>query len=156
MTTNLIFLFIKEADIPTSKNKKTEGLTIGQRNAVLKIVSGMKQKQVAKELKVTPETIRLWRMKEEFRIYLEKTLRTIELDAINHLRALSRKAIDTLSDLLGPDSPPEIRFKTAHSVLEMTAFHNVVPKTRQDKYIEEVEKIEKKVDKISSIDLMLD
>jgi hypothetical protein len=112
--------------VPTSKNKKIEGLTIRQRNAAFMIASGSKLKEVAKKLKVTPETLRLWGKKEEFQTLLNKTYKSIELNGINQIRVLIRKTTDTLSDLLGPDSPSEIRLKTASYILGINEIEDLV------------------------------
>ena len=101
-------------------------LNARQKKAAFLLARGATQTEVAKEVKVTTETIRLWRKNPDFHRYFDILLKESEREAITKLRALNSKAVETISEVMEEDSKPAVRLKAALSVINLNALQDKV------------------------------
>jgi hypothetical protein len=86
----------------------------------LALLSGKTVTAAAHAAGVNEKTLRGWASQDEaFKRDLAEARRTVFQVGMERLQALSGKAIDTLSELMGKDSPPTVRLGAARTVVEL-------------------------------------
>ena len=86
-----------------------------QKKCLEMLIKGdMKQSEIARQLKITPQTISNWKKDEEFADELKKGLKL-------SIQSLAPKAIKTMGDLLESDSD-NVRYSAAKDILDRTGF----------------------------------
>lgn len=95
-----------------------------QVQAIAHLATGMRKKDVAQKLDVTPETISNWLAKPDF----YKELNQVKLDALkatrDQMQALATTAVQTFSHLMTDAQSDAVRLKAAHTVLETIGIIN--------------------------------
>ena len=71
--------------------------------AALLLASGMKQKDVAEDVSVTPATLCNWQKSVEFEVAVNRNMSEILDSSRNRLISLSKGAIDCIQELLNSD-----------------------------------------------------
>jgi len=95
-------------------------LSPNQIKAATLLVTGMKSKDIATEIGVTPETISIWKRYKEF-IFFTNKLRQEYVDSmVDKLRNNTINAMDTLNNLASNAESEETRRKAAKDILDMT------------------------------------
>ena len=94
--------------------------TAKQQQAITLLASGKSQRQTAKAVGVSPQTITAWMKLEPFQKGLDGLLSTVEAESTQLLRSQRLKAVDALTDLLDSKAPA-VRLAAARTVLEITA-----------------------------------
>lgn len=90
-------------------------LSAKQRKCIEKLVTGRyTQAQIAKELKITPQTICNWKKDPDFSQELQACLKSC-------IQTLAPKAVKTLESLLNSESD-NVRFSAARDILDRTGF----------------------------------
>lgn len=90
-------------------------LNAKQRKCIDLLVTGRyTQAQIAKELKITPQTICNWKKDPEFSQELQACLKSC-------IQTLAPKAVKTLESLLNSESD-NVRFSAARDILDRTGF----------------------------------
>jgi len=93
-----------------------------QIQAATLLAQGWLCKNVAKELKVTPQTISEWQKIAEFEAYLNG-LKTESLKAARtHLHGLAETASETIAELMESSESDSIRLKAAETAGPLRAF----------------------------------
>ena len=91
-----------------------------QIQAAVLLITGMKSKDIATKVGVTPETISVWKRYKEF-IFLTNNLRQEYVDSIvDKLRNSTINAMETLNNLALSAESEETRRKAAKDILDMT------------------------------------
>ena len=80
-------------------------LTAKQQQAVTLLASGKSQRQTAKAVGVSPQTITAWMKLDAFQKGLDGLLSTVEAESTQLLRSQRLKAVDALTDLLDSKTP---------------------------------------------------
>ncbi|MEM9927264.1 MAG: helix-turn-helix domain-containing protein [Cyanobacteria bacterium P01_D01_bin.50] len=78
--------------------------------AIVLMVAGKSQREIAKQLDVSQATISIWRNDFDFNHALQQAFSNAYDDAINKLAAISKKAVDELDVLISSEETP-IKFK---------------------------------------------
>ena len=94
--------------------------TAKQQQAVTLLASGKSQRQTAKAVGVSPQTITAWMKLDAFQKGLDGLLSTVEAESTQLLRSQRLKAVDALTDLLDSKSPA-VKLAAAKTVLELTS-----------------------------------
>lgn len=92
-------------------------LTPRQLQAVQLIAAGKSQRQTAKEIGVSFQTVCGWAARQDFKDELQTLLRPVQDEVKTMLRGLHLRAAEVLSNLL-ETSPPATRFMVARTILE--------------------------------------
>lgn len=95
-------------------------LTAKQQQAVTLLASGKSQRQTAKAVGVSPQTITAWMKLDAFQKGLDGLLSTVEAESTQLLRSQRLKAVDALTDLLDSKTPA-VKLAAAKTVLELTS-----------------------------------
>ena len=95
-------------------------LTAKQQQAVTLLASGKSQRQTAKAVGVSPQTITAWMKLDAFQKGLDAILSTVEAESTQLLRSQRLKAVDALTDLLDSKTPA-VKLAAAKTVLELTS-----------------------------------
>lgn len=95
-------------------------LTAKQQQAVTLLASGKSQRQTAKAVGVSPQTITAWMKLDTFQKGLDGLLSTVEAESTQLLRSQRLKAVDALTDLLDSKTPA-VKLAAAKTVLELTS-----------------------------------
>ena len=90
-----------------------------QAYAAVLIAQGMRKKDVADEINITPQTISVWCAKDEFTTYLNSIRFELLVDARERMRALSGTAVDTIRDLMDKGEKEAVRLQAARTVLDV-------------------------------------
>ena len=88
-----------------------------QLQAVQLIAAGKSQRQTAKEIGVSYQTVCGWAARQDFKDQLQALLRPVQDEVQTMLRGLHLRAAEVLSHLL-ETSPPATRFMVARTILE--------------------------------------
>lgn len=94
--------------------------TAKQQQAVTLLASGKSQRQTAKAVGVSPQTITAWMKLDAFQKGLDGLLSTVETESTQLLRSQRLKAVDALTDLLDSKTPA-VKLAAAKTVLELTS-----------------------------------
>ena len=94
--------------------------TAKQQQAVTLLASGKSQRQTAKAVGVSPQTITAWMKLDAFQKGLDGLLSTVEAESTQLLRSQRLKAVDALTDLLDSKTPA-VKLAAAKTVLELTS-----------------------------------
>ena len=95
-------------------------LTAKHQQAITLLASGKSQRQTAKAVGVSPQTITAWMKLEPFQKGLDGLLSTVEAESTQLLRSQRLKAVDALTDLLDSKTPA-VKLAAAKTVLELTS-----------------------------------
>lgn len=95
-------------------------LTTKQQQAITLLASGKSQRQTAKAVGVSPQTITAWMKLDAFQKGLDGLLSTVEAESTQLLRSQRLKAVDALTDLLDSKTPA-VKLAAAKTVLELTS-----------------------------------
>ncbi|MBH1978882.1 MAG: helix-turn-helix domain-containing protein [Comamonadaceae bacterium] len=95
-------------------------LTAKQQQAVTLLASGKSQRQTAKAVGVSPQTITAWMKLDAFQKGLDGLLSTVEAESTQLLRSQRLKAVGALTDLLDSKTPA-VKLAAAKTVLELTS-----------------------------------
>ena len=95
-------------------------LTAKQQQAITLLASGKSQRQTAKAVGVSPQTITAWMKLDAFQKGLDGLLSTVEAESTQLLRSQRLKAVDALTDLLDSKTPA-VKLAAAKTVLELTS-----------------------------------
>lgn len=95
-------------------------LTAKQQQAVTLLASGKSQRQTAKAVGVSPQTITAWMKLDAFQKGLDGLLSTVEAESTQLLRSQRLKAVDALTDLLDSKTPA-VKLAAAKTMLELTS-----------------------------------
>ena len=95
-------------------------LTAKHQQAITLLASGKSQRQTAKAVGVSPQTITAWMKLDAFQKGLDGLLSTVEAESTQLLRSQRLKAVDALTDLLDSKSPA-VKLAAAKTVLELTS-----------------------------------
>lgn len=95
-------------------------LTAKQQQAVTLLASGKSQRQTAKAVGVSPQTITAWMKLDAFQKGLDGLLSTVEAESTQLLRSQRLKAVDALTDLLDSKTPA-VKLAAAKTVLKLTS-----------------------------------
>lgn len=95
-------------------------LTAKHQQAVTLLASGKSQRQTAKAVGVSPQTITAWMKLDGFQKGLDGLLSTVEAESTQLLRSQRLKAVDALTDLLDSKTPA-VKLAAAKTVLELTS-----------------------------------
>ncbi len=99
-------------------------LTPAQTKAMPLLVSGLKQKEIADKVGVTPQTISTWMKNPKFVAYLNQA-RTDALDSARDLlRGLAFEAVEELRSIILNSESDEVKRKAIMDVLEMIGIKN--------------------------------
>lgn len=98
-------------------NLSMSTLTPRQLQAVQLIAAGKSQRQTAKEIGVSYQTVCGWAARQDFKDQLQALLRPVQDEVQTMLRGLHLRAAEVLSHLL-ETSPPATRFMVARTILE--------------------------------------
>lgn len=91
-----------------------------QQQAIILIASGKTGAQVAKQLKVTPKTISIWRATPEFRAELNKYMLDIKTANAERLRGMCAVALQTIeSSILDENTPVKEKLSASFKLLEL-------------------------------------
>ena len=93
--------------------------------AVQMIARGTTGKQVANQLKVTPETVSRWRKKAEFRAELNGLIEEMRESTRNKLVNMNEKALKIIEMELDSEENTSQRIQTAFKVLRMVGTKNL-------------------------------
>ena len=88
------------------------------------IAQGMRKKDVADDLNITPQTVSVWCAKDEFNAYLNAVKFELLEDARDRMRTLSGTAVDTIRDLMDKGEKEAVRLQAARTVLDITGISN--------------------------------
>src|SRR5574337_374974 len=94
--------------------------TAKQQQAVTLLASGKSQRQTAKAVGVSPQTITAWMKLDAFQKGLDGLLSTVEVESTQLLRSQRLKAVEALTDLLDSKAPA-VKLAAAKTVLELTS-----------------------------------
>lgn len=94
--------------------------TAKQQQAITLLASGKSQRQTAKAVGVSPQTITAWMKLDGFQKGLDGLLSTVEAESTQLLRSQRLKAVDALTDLLDSKTPA-VKLAAAKTVLELTS-----------------------------------
>lgn len=83
------------------------------------LVTGMKSKDIATKIGVTPETISIWKRDKEFIFFTNKLRQEYVNSVVDKLRDNTINAMDTLNNLALNAESEETRRKAAKDVLDM-------------------------------------
>ena len=95
-------------------------LTAKHQQAITLLASGKSQRQTAKAVGVSPQTITAWMKLDGFQKGLDAILSTVEAESTQLLRSQRLKAVDALTDLLDSKTPA-VKLAAAKTVLELTS-----------------------------------
>ena len=95
-------------------------LTAKHQQAITLLASGKSQRQTAKAVGVSPQTITAWMKLDAFQKGLDGLLSTVEAESTQLLRSQRLKAVDALTDLLDSKTPA-VKLAAAKTVLELTS-----------------------------------
>lgn len=95
-------------------------LTAKQQQAITLLASGKSQRQTAKAVGVSPQTITAWMKLDGFQKGLDGLLSTVEAESTQLLRSQRLKAVEALTDLLDSKTPA-VKLAAAKTVLELTS-----------------------------------
>ena len=95
-------------------------LTAKQQQAITLLASGKSQRQTAKAVGVSPQTITAWMKLDAFQKGLDGLLSTVEAESTQLLRSQRLKAVGALTDLLDSKTPA-VKLAAAKTVLELTS-----------------------------------
>lgn len=95
-------------------------LTAKHQQAITLLASGKSQRQTAKAVAVSPQTITAWMKLDAFQKGLDGLLSTVEAESTQLLRSQRLKAVDALTDLLDSKTPA-VKLAAAKTVLELTS-----------------------------------
>ena len=98
-------------------------LTAKQQQAITLLASGKSQRQTAKAVGVSPQTITAWMKLDGFQKGLDGLLSTVEAESTQLLRSQRLKAVEALTDLLDSKTPA-VKLAAAKTVLELTSKTN--------------------------------
>jgi hypothetical protein len=105
------------------KDQEMASLNPKQVKAIELLASGTSQKDAAKAVGVTPETVCGWHKAPDFQAALNRIKRE-SLDAARDLlRSCVGDAARTLQELMKPGKPDAIRLRSAVAVLELASEH---------------------------------
>ena len=92
--------------------------------AVLLFVSGTSNKDIAKKLKVTPETVSIWKNDYAIQAEINKILHHNSNAVSDKLRALSATALETIEDIMqDKEAAPKERLTASLKILELNRVH---------------------------------
>ena len=94
-------------------------LTAKHQQAITLLASGKSQRQTAKAVGVSPQTITAWMKLDAFQKGLDGLLSTVEAESTQLLRSQRLKAVDALTDLLDSKTPA-VKLAAAKTVLELS------------------------------------
>lgn len=94
-------------------------LSDNQIKAAHLIASGMKSKDVASAVNVTPETISTWKRIPTFEAYYNGLREEVMTSSLEKLRGLFGKAVDTVGDHLDASKSDMVRLKAAQVILRV-------------------------------------
>src|SRR4051794_36338020 len=83
----------------------------------LGLARGESAATIAKEQGVHPRTIQRWASTPKCREQVEAIRKNMLASAVTKLKASASKAVDTLTELMGKETPPGIRLQAARAVL---------------------------------------
>ena len=95
-------------------------LTAKHQQAITLLASGKSQRQTAKAVGVSPQTITAWMKLDAFQKGLDGLLSTVEAESTQLLRSQRLKAVGALTDLLDSKTPA-VKLAAAKTVLELTS-----------------------------------
>ncbi len=89
--------------------------------AIRLLASGMRSKNTAEQVGVSPETISRWRKIPEFIAAMNEIQGDAHDDTRDALRSLQNEAVNAVKDILvSPDTPPKVRLEAALTVFDLT------------------------------------
>lgn len=94
-------------------------LTAKQQQAITLLASGKSQRQTAKAVGVSAQTITAWMKLDAFQKGLDGLLSTVEAESTQLLRSQRLRAVDALTDLLDSKTPA-VKLAAAKTVLELS------------------------------------
>lgn len=95
-------------------------LTPRQLDALQLIAAGQSQRQAAKAVGVSPQTMTAWRHLPEFENQLEALMAQAQAETLTMLRGQRIKALETINHLMD-SAPAATRLQAARTVLEASA-----------------------------------
>lgn len=96
--------------------------------AVTLVAQGYSSAEVARQLTMAPQTVRMWRARPEFQAEVNAILIEANQYYGERLRRLADKALDTLQDLLtDANTPPGVKGHAACKVLELAGVKPTPP-----------------------------
>ena len=90
-----------------------------QQHAVILLATGKTGVEVAKELKVTPKTISVWRSEPEFRAELNKRMNDIKTANAERMRNLCGTALQTIETCMLDKTPVKEKLSASFKLLEL-------------------------------------
>lgn len=102
-------------------DKPPTGLSAKQVQAVYALAAGASRKATAKALGMEPHTLTRWGQLPAFRALLGQVTASIEADSLYAVKVQRLKALDTLSDLMDEQNPPQVRLSAAQAALALPA-----------------------------------
>ena len=85
------------------------------------LASGTSKKAIAKTLGIAAHTVSAWVKLPAFNEAVNQHLATVEVEALQVLRAQKLKALDTLTELMDEQHPAQVRLSAARAALELPA-----------------------------------
>lgn len=92
-------------------------LTAKQRRAAQLLATCHTLRDICTDVKISDETLRIWRNKPEFQSKVDELLRLEEIETMQLLRGTLRKAVETIYELMGKEQDTRIRLQAAQSMV---------------------------------------
>ena len=114
-------------------------LTHKQEKAIMLLLQNKKIEEVAQELKISQVTLYRWLKQENFKQRFSEVRQELFNEALDSLKTLTKRAIDTLDDILKNGTKETSRVTASKTVLELALRLKEVEELEQR--VEELEKI---------------